>query len=780
MNEALSVPRALGFWGVLFAGLGIVLFGYTPIKWTEAGLGLALCSVLMTTSWIGSARGTWTGWSIASLVTWIGTIIHSSNVIPDGFAKTLPVLNQLLIGCMAVSAATLLLSFLMGSASSAVFSSILVAGGLAIWPMFREKFFPTPVDRTALAELTYTDVESSDESLILDGEAILTQAGPMASQMTEWSTPSGVFDKELEHRVTPSSVHKTYYLDNPRGTFDEEPFTDSLDMQTWMTRTPIGKESLRYQPDTPPNRMGSFRLLVEANADDGSGQNSLQLDNKTWVMPGADFVAMLRARCRPARDVAITVTDEMNELSSVPWQIGTEWEWITVPFGVPEKVGRVVVRINNIDARAAGTVEIEQGAVTPLRLAGLGLQDLRRWQVPQGTKARARLEEISMDRCRLSVEGSDGDAFSLQWCGDALPIEEGKRYRLSFSICSKATARVAVLVRQSSSPWDGVGLQETLTVGPEPTSVDREFTALRTEAKAQLTFALGSADTTFTIEKVSFRPAEALADWAERVPRFARPRRYSMSYQTNREGFRDREHNVSKPTGTFRIAFIGDSVTFGQGVRVENRFSSLVERELNHLSSEGGPRFEALNFGVCGYSTWQERINYSRFASKYQPDLVVVMMHPNDLRSAQEEREFQKRTNTATSSIRFFELASEEGFDRCAIELVAMDKLVRGDGAKLVVFPMRDTDNPSWLRLVSDVAGPLASAGIGFSDLGEVIVPGRSLMDLVVSRTDFHPNELSHRLATQGILEYLIAQGYVPVKGTPTLAVDKSEPVKGR
>ena len=67
----------------------------------------------------------------------------------------------------------------------------------------------------------------------------------------------------------------------------------------------------------------------------------------------------------------------------------------------------------------------------------------------------------------------------------------------------------------------------------------------------------------------------------------------------NSAGFRDREFDRERRAGTVRIAALGDSVTFGYGVALEESFPKVLERILN----ETRPGHEVLNFGVGGYNT---------------------------------------------------------------------------------------------------------------------------------------------------------------------------------
>lgn len=102
----------------------------------------------------------------------------------------------------------------------------------------------------------------------------------------------------------------------------------------------------------------------------------------------------------------------------------------------------------------------------------------------------------------------------------------------------------------------------------------------------------------------------------------------------NSEGFRDREHTVAKPSGTVRIAVVGDSNTAAIQVAVEARFSSVLERELSHCPALGGKKLEVLNFGVDGYGTAQELLTLRHRVWKYSPDIVVLCFTTgNDIRN---------------------------------------------------------------------------------------------------------------------------------------------------
>lgn len=86
------------------------------------------------------------------------------------------------------------------------------------------------------------------------------------------------------------------------------------------------------------------------------------------------------------------------------------------------------------------------------------------------------------------------------------------------------------------------------------------------------------------------------------------------------DGWRDHEHSVAKPPGTYRIAVLGDSFTCALQVEEEETFCSILEK---HLRVDGAP-VEVLNFGVDGYGTGSELLTLRHRVWKYEPDLVLL------------------------------------------------------------------------------------------------------------------------------------------------------------
>ena len=92
----------------------------------------------------------------------------------------------------------------------------------------------------------------------------------------------------------------------------------------------------------------------------------------------------------------------------------------------------------------------------------------------------------------------------------------------------------------------------------------------------------------------------------------------------NAAGFRDAEHALEKPAGSWRIAVLGDSMTEGREVTLAETFWKVMERRLASCLGPAGPVPEVLNFAVNGYGTAQQTIVLEHHAWAYAPDVVLL------------------------------------------------------------------------------------------------------------------------------------------------------------
>ncbi len=118
-----------------------------------------------------------------------------------------------------------------------------------------------------------------------------------------------------------------------------------------------------------------------------------------------------------------------------------------------------------------------------------------------------------------------------------------------------------------------------------------------------------------------FDPVLGWANLPNSRGRFSRIE-FSHQVQINSLGMRDREI-VEKRDGALRVAFLGDSFTWGVGAAYGERFTEVLGT-LN-------PRLDVLNFGVSGYAPIQYLLQLDQVLALKPDYVIVVFCLGNDL-----------------------------------------------------------------------------------------------------------------------------------------------------
>src|SRR5207253_3449210 len=98
----------------------------------------------------------------------------------------------------------------------------------------------------------------------------------------------------------------------------------------------------------------------------------------------------------------------------------------------------------------------------------------------------------------------------------------------------------------------------------------------------------------------------------------------------NRWGYRGRDFTIEKSAEVYRIVFLGDSFTFGEGTPEPFLFTTVLSRTLDdrHI---GGRRIEVINLGIAGQDGAEELTTYAEFGRKLAADLVILQWNTNDV-----------------------------------------------------------------------------------------------------------------------------------------------------
>jgi lysophospholipase L1-like esterase len=259
-------------------------------------------------------------------------------------------------------------------------------------------------------------------------------------------------------------------------------------------------------------------------------------------------------------------------------------------------------------------------------------------------------------------------------------------------------------------------------------------------------------------------------------------RRGGPSIAINHLGFREREVGPKQP-GRFRIAIVGDSLTWGQGLEAGERFSELIERSL-------GARYEVLNFGIPG-NNMPEHLQVLERALAAAPDFVVLQLYINDFETPDMERpgvhpllpwpaldrwllpasalydmvndvwaQVQERTGLAESYVHYMDRnltdANAPNSRKAFGMLRQFVERARAAGVPsgIVLFP-----NPGlfgaqypFIYLHDRVGEMCSNEHITCLDLRGPFSEFKSPQDMWVSRFDQHPNARANKRAAQEIL----------------------------
>ena len=98
--------------------------------------------------------------------------------------------------------------------------------------------------------------------------------------------------------------------------------------------------------------------------------------------------------------------------------------------------------------------------------------------------------------------------------------------------------------------------------------------------------------------------------------------------QHNSMGYRDYDYSKEKPKGVFRIYVLGDSFTYGQGIKMTETYPKVLERLLNNKYSS--KHFEVINSSFLGFDTEKEFERLKNQGLRLSPDMIITGFCLND------------------------------------------------------------------------------------------------------------------------------------------------------
>lgn len=98
----------------------------------------------------------------------------------------------------------------------------------------------------------------------------------------------------------------------------------------------------------------------------------------------------------------------------------------------------------------------------------------------------------------------------------------------------------------------------------------------------------------------------------------------SDAVAVNSLGFREREFPMEPAPNVYRVAVVGDSFTWGNGARTEDRLTDLLQKDC------AGRGCEVLNFGTPGNATPDNTSTLKNVVLGTRPDFVLLAWFTND------------------------------------------------------------------------------------------------------------------------------------------------------
>jgi len=275
---------------------------------------------------------------------------------------------------------------------------------------------------------------------------------------------------------------------------------------------------------------------------------------------------------------------------------------------------------------------------------------------------------------------------------------------------------------------------------------------------------------------------------------------FFVSVSNNSDGQRDLEYPVERVQGKNRMLVLGDSMGWGFGVELEERFSEILEAKYSD--------WEIINTSVSGYGTDQELLYYKNRGAKYQPDVVLVLFHPNDVGNVNTTANYwhnkpkfelvngalqltnqpvpepsvkqrldrfllgntyflSRLYSTLKNAFKWL-LGADEGGNNADEEhshalikalFLELQKITLENGSRLVVVSCPGAEEPGGTEVIQDLSGLFSAAGIPFLSLDPAFKGNEAATQF---EHDRHWNADGHRLAADAIDSFLTDIGVVP------------------
>lgn len=257
---------------------------------------------------------------------------------------------------------------------------------------------------------------------------------------------------------------------------------------------------------------------------------------------------------------------------------------------------------------------------------------------------------------------------------------------------------------------------------------------------------------------------------------------FALNTRLNTEGYRDKEWAATKATGARRIAFVGDSFTYGWGIKnTSRRFPDRIRSRFDQVRPGS---VEVMNVARPGWDTGAQLEHLDELLARFEIDEVVLCYVLNDLEDLipREKASDPTRPPVPTlfnidssplldylyrsvwlprePSVRMYQGWLAAGYADPGVWKAQVDRLhglavtcrERGVTFRAVLLPYIRVDDSKLSRpaLHAQVRNALKQISVEVLDVLPVIA-GEDWRNLIVNRNDAHPNESAHAIIADAI-----------------------------
>lgn len=220
-----------------------------------------------------------------------------------------------------------------------------------------------------------------------------------------------------------------------------------------------------------------------------------------------------------------------------------------------------------------------------------------------------------------------------------------------------------------------------------------------------------------------------------------------VTIRTNSGGFRDVEHPILPHSDIPRVVVLGDSFTFGYGVRNDEIFTSHLQEIL--------PQVEIVNLGVSAYNLAQEHKVLRTDGLAYEPSVVLLAFCQNDITKQEIPIPRPSADPASHGGFRHFVRTHSYLCDLLAIRIASSKPLTKSLGRLGIVHPLKGYDDlndslrPALINYPPSLVECWNSTVEELSSIQQTcqVIGARLLVATIPARESVDPESLSSTLA---------------------------------